>query len=66
MAKKVLDDEWLAARSTDVQLTGVELTTTNPPSSNTSHWIPAVVPGTYALYLLTFAFLFLCFVTLFI
>ncbi|KAI3676073.1 hypothetical protein L1987_85671 [Smallanthus sonchifolius] len=44
--KKVLEDGWLAARSTDVQLTGIQLTTTNPPFSDASPWMPAVVPGT--------------------
>ncbi|KAI3810552.1 hypothetical protein L1987_20171 [Smallanthus sonchifolius] len=44
--KKVLEDGWLAARSTDVQLTGIQLTTTNPPSSDASPWMPALVPGT--------------------
>ncbi|KAK2419127.1 mannosylglycoprotein endo-beta-mannosidase [Trifolium repens] len=37
---------WLAARSTDVQFTGTQLTTTHPPTSSTSPWIQAVVPGT--------------------
>ncbi|KAJ0734584.1 putative mannosylglycoprotein endo-beta-mannosidase [Helianthus annuus] len=47
MGKTVLEDSWLAARSTDVHFTGVQLTTTNPPSSD-DHvlWMPAVVPGT--------------------
>lgn len=44
--KKVLEEGWLAARSTDIQLTGIQLTTTHPPSSDTLHWMPAVVPGT--------------------
>lgn len=44
--KKVLEEGWLAARSTDLQLTGIQLTTTHPPSSDTSPWMPAVIPGT--------------------
>ncbi|XP_023747621.1 mannosylglycoprotein endo-beta-mannosidase [Lactuca sativa] len=44
--KKVLEDGWLAARSTDVELTGIQLTTTHPPSSDASPWMPAVIPGT--------------------
>ncbi|KAK4424660.1 Mannosylglycoprotein endo-beta-mannosidase [Sesamum alatum] len=46
IGKKVLDEEWLAARSTEVELTGVELTTTHPPTSDQSPWMEAVVPGT--------------------
>lgn len=46
MGKRVLDKGWLAARSTDVDLTGVELTTTHPPSAQQSPWMEAVVPGT--------------------
>ncbi|CAL5378846.1 unnamed protein product [Camellia sinensis] len=42
-----LDSGWLAARSTEVELTGVQLTTTHPPSSApNSPWMEAVVPGT--------------------
>ncbi|THG01585.1 hypothetical protein TEA_029765 [Camellia sinensis var. sinensis] len=41
-----LDSGWLAARSTEVELTGVQLTTTHPPSSApNSPWMEAVVPG---------------------
>ncbi|KAD3067495.1 hypothetical protein E3N88_35375 [Mikania micrantha] len=46
MGKTVLEDGWLAARSTDVQLTGNQLTTTHPPSSDNPPWMPAVIPGT--------------------
>ncbi|KAK4406610.1 Mannosylglycoprotein endo-beta-mannosidase [Sesamum angolense] len=46
IGKKVLDEEWLAARSTEVDLSGIELTTTNPPTSDQSPWMEAVVPGT--------------------
>ncbi|KAL8205918.1 hypothetical protein R6Q57_009469 [Mikania cordata] len=46
MGKTVLEDGWLAARSTDVQLTGNQLTTINPPSSDNPPWMPAVIPGT--------------------
>ncbi|KAK6159893.1 hypothetical protein DH2020_003274 [Rehmannia glutinosa] len=45
IGKRVLDEGWLAARSTEVDLTGVELTTTHPPSHQ-SPWMEAVVPGT--------------------
>ncbi|GMP40297.1 hypothetical protein CsSME_00010794 [Camellia sinensis var. sinensis] len=42
-----LDSGWLAARSTEVELTGVQLTSTHPPSSApNSPWMEAVVPGT--------------------
>nr|XP_043619072.1 mannosylglycoprotein endo-beta-mannosidase [Erigeron canadensis] len=45
--KKVLEEEgWLAARSTDIELTGIQLTTTRPPSSSDPLWIPAAIPGT--------------------
>ncbi|KAM7473749.1 hypothetical protein LguiB_020992 [Lonicera macranthoides] len=46
IGKTVLDKGWLAARSTEIELTGVEITTTNPPSGPTSPWMDAVVPGT--------------------
>ncbi|XP_071694799.1 mannosylglycoprotein endo-beta-mannosidase-like [Rutidosis leptorrhynchoides] len=46
MVKKVLDEGWLAARSTDIKVTGIKLTTTNPPSPDDSHWMPAAIPGT--------------------
>ncbi|KAL7083975.1 hypothetical protein ACP275_14G196400 [Erythranthe tilingii] len=46
IGKRVLDKGWLAARSTEVDLTGVELTTTNPPSSDQSPWMEALIPGT--------------------
>ncbi|GFP87722.1 mannosylglycoprotein endo-beta-mannosidase [Phtheirospermum japonicum] len=46
MGKKVLDKGWLAARSTEVDLTGVDLTTDHPPTSDQSPWMEAVVPGT--------------------
>ncbi|KAL8159506.1 hypothetical protein V2J09_001043 [Rumex salicifolius] len=46
IGKKVLDTGWLAARSTEVVLTGVQITTTHPPSRGTSPWMDAVVPGT--------------------
>ena len=42
----VLDSGWLAARSTEVQFTGTQLTTTHPPSGPTMPWMEAVVPGT--------------------
>lgn len=46
IGKRVLDKGWLAARSTEVDLTGVELTTTHSPSAQQSPWMEAVVPGT--------------------
>ncbi|GAB2218725.1 hypothetical protein Drorol1_Dr00001954 [Drosera rotundifolia] len=46
MGKTVLDSGWLAARSTEVELTGVQLTTTHPPSGASSPWMEAAVPGT--------------------
>lgn len=46
IGKKVLDEGWLAARSTEVNLTGIELTTTHPPAADQSPWMEAVVPGT--------------------
>jgi hypothetical protein len=50
VGKQVLDTGWLAARSTEVSLTGVELTTTHPPSSSAAApWMHAAVPGTYVL-----------------
>ncbi|CAN1232897.1 Mannosylglycoprotein endo-beta-mannosidase [Linum perenne] len=46
VAKKVLDSGWIAARSTEVELTGIQLTTTNPPAvGGKSPWMEAVVPG---------------------
>ncbi|KAJ4829335.1 hypothetical protein Tsubulata_015568 [Turnera subulata] len=46
--KIVLDSGWVAARSTEVHLTGTQLTTTQPPSTTkpTAPWMPALVPGT--------------------
>ncbi|KAG5541411.1 hypothetical protein RHGRI_021292 [Rhododendron griersonianum] len=46
MGKRKLDTGWLAARSTEVKLTGVELTTTHAPSGPDQPWMEAVVPGT--------------------
>ncbi|KAL1549601.1 mannosylglycoprotein endo-beta-mannosidase [Salvia divinorum] len=46
IGKRVLDEGWLAARSTEVHLTGVELTTSHPPTSDQPPWMEAVVPGT--------------------
>ncbi|XP_059652438.1 mannosylglycoprotein endo-beta-mannosidase [Cornus florida] len=46
IGKTKLDSGWLAARSTEVDLTGVQLTTTQPPSGPNSPWMEAVVPGT--------------------
>nr|XP_016502643.1 PREDICTED: mannosylglycoprotein endo-beta-mannosidase-like isoform X2 [Nicotiana tabacum] len=46
IGKIVLDTGWLAARSTDVEINGVELTTTHPPTQPESPWMEAVVPGT--------------------
>ncbi|MED6220111.1 hypothetical protein PIB30_041737 [Stylosanthes scabra] len=48
--KMILDSEWVAARSIDVQFTGIQLTTTHPPSTTTTPisppWMQALVPGT--------------------
>ncbi|RLM99468.1 mannosylglycoprotein endo-beta-mannosidase [Panicum miliaceum] len=47
--KRVLDTGWLAARSTEVALTGVQLTTTQPPAADpdpAAPWMSAAVPGT--------------------
>lgn len=46
IGKIVLDTGWLAARSTEVEVNGVELTTTHPPTQPESPWMEAVVPGT--------------------
>ncbi|EOA39601.1 hypothetical protein CARUB_v10008228mg [Capsella rubella] len=47
IGKTVLDSGWLAARSTEVNVDGVQLTTTNPPAlGSDSRWMEAVVPGT--------------------
>lgn len=46
IGKTKLDSGWLAARSTEVKLTGIQLTTTHPPTGPTSPWTEAVVPGT--------------------
>ncbi|XP_072979719.1 mannosylglycoprotein endo-beta-mannosidase isoform X1 [Typha angustifolia] len=46
IGKRVLDSGWLAARSTEVSATGVQLTTTQPPSSPDAPWMEAAVPGT--------------------
>ncbi|KAL3631651.1 hypothetical protein CASFOL_024635 [Castilleja foliolosa] len=46
IGKKVLDKGWLAARSTEVDFTGVDLTTDHRPTSDQSPWMEAVVPGT--------------------
>ncbi|CAN7134543.1 unnamed protein product [Brassica rapa subsp. narinosa] len=45
--KTLLHSGWLAARSTEVNEDGKQLTTTNPPSlGSQSKWMEAVVPGT--------------------
>ncbi|CAH9087268.1 unnamed protein product [Cuscuta europaea] len=48
IGKTVLDKGWLAARSTEVDLTGVQLTTSDPPSISDPKrpWMEASVPGT--------------------
>ncbi|XP_042049817.1 mannosylglycoprotein endo-beta-mannosidase-like [Salvia splendens] len=46
IGKRVLDEGWLAARSTEVHFTGAELTTSHPPTSDQPPWMEAVVPGT--------------------
>uniref|UniRef100_A0A2P2M751 Mannosylglycoprotein endo-beta-mannosidase n=1 Tax=Rhizophora mucronata TaxID=61149 RepID=A0A2P2M751_RHIMU len=49
IGKVLLDSGWLAARSTEVDLTGIQLTTTHAPSGPDSPWMEASVPGTYIL-----------------
>ncbi|MED6141165.1 hypothetical protein PIB30_100597 [Stylosanthes scabra] len=47
--KMILDSEWVAARSIDVQFSGIQLTTTHPPSITSPispPWMQALVPGT--------------------
>ncbi|KAK4803583.1 hypothetical protein SAY86_003400 [Trapa natans] len=46
IGKTKLDSGWLAARSTEVELTGTQLTTTHSPTGPTAPWMEAVVPGT--------------------
>ncbi|KAL1195384.1 Mannosylglycoprotein endo-beta-mannosidase [Cardamine amara subsp. amara] len=47
IGKTLLDPGWLAARSTEVDVDGVHLSTTNPPSLGSKFpWMEAVVPGT--------------------
>ncbi|KAI5326446.1 hypothetical protein L3X38_035520 [Prunus dulcis] len=47
IGKTTLDSGWLAAMSTEVHLSGTQLTTTQLPSVGpTSPWMEAVVPGT--------------------
>jgi hypothetical protein len=62
VGKRVLDTGWLAARFTEVALTGVQLTTTQPPAADpdpAAPWIHAAVPGTYVLVLFPLTFLLL-------
>lgn len=46
IGKILLDSGWLAARSTEVQFNGTQLTTTHPPSGSNPPWMLAAVPGT--------------------
>lgn len=46
VGKTKLDSGWIAARSTEVELDGIQLTTAHPPSAGTGPWMEAVVPGT--------------------
>ncbi|KAI0497438.1 hypothetical protein KFK09_020663 [Dendrobium nobile] len=46
VGKTKLESGWLAARSTEVEVTGVQLTTTTPPSGPSAPWMEAAVPGT--------------------
>ncbi|KAJ4968702.1 hypothetical protein NE237_015403 [Protea cynaroides] len=46
IGKTKLDSGWLAARSTEVSLTGIQLTTTHPPTGASLPWMEAAVPGT--------------------
>ncbi|PKU71728.1 Mannosylglycoprotein endo-beta-mannosidase [Dendrobium catenatum] len=47
VGKTKLESGWLAARSTEVEVTGLQLTTTTPPSGPSAPWMEAAVPGTY-------------------
>lgn len=42
----ILNEGWVAARASDVQLRGQDLTTSQFPSLNSDLWMEAVVPGT--------------------
>ncbi|XP_031491893.1 mannosylglycoprotein endo-beta-mannosidase [Nymphaea colorata] len=44
--KTVLNSGWVAARSAEVSRSGVQLTTTSPPSADEAPWMEALVPGT--------------------
>lgn len=46
IGKTVLDSGWLAARSTEVHLSGTQLTTTHSPTGPNKPWMEAAVPGT--------------------
>ncbi|PKU61157.1 mannosylglycoprotein endo-beta-mannosidase isoform X1 [Dendrobium catenatum] len=46
VGKTLLDSAWLAARSTEVEATGVLLTTTMQPSGPSPPWVEAAIPGT--------------------
>lgn len=46
IGKTKLDSGWLAARSTEVGLSGTQLTTSHPPTGPAKPWMEAVVPGT--------------------
>ncbi|KAG0622089.1 hypothetical protein M758_3G071400 [Ceratodon purpureus] len=42
----ILNEGWVAARASDVELSGRDLTTSQCPSLKSDSWIEAVVPGT--------------------
>ncbi|KAG0496330.1 hypothetical protein HPP92_001021 [Vanilla planifolia] len=46
VGKRKLDSGWLAARWTEIEATGIQLTTTLPPSGASPPWMEAVIPGT--------------------
>jgi mannosylglycoprotein endo-beta-mannosidase len=46
MQPMILNQGWVAARASDVELSGEDLTTSHFPSLKTEPWIEAVVPGT--------------------
>ncbi|KAK9083934.1 hypothetical protein Scep_030405 [Stephania cephalantha] len=46
IGKTKLDSGWITARSTEVSQSGVQLTTSHPPTASHPPWIPATVPGT--------------------
>lgn len=48
MQPMILNKGWVAARASDVEFSGEDLTTSHFPSLKAGSWMEAVVPGTYA------------------